>query len=523
MVRARELPIDEGASAIEMAETIFGDGVTVVGASYSGDSNSSGVYSNGDRLMPGVAPGDSGVILSTGDVDDITNSRGSSNQTSNRSTNTSGETDNPDFNAAAGARTYDAAYLDVDLIPDGDYLTFDFVFLSEEFPEYETGVYQDFVGVWINGELIPLGVGDGDIDPNNLNSGANANLYVDNSDSDYNTEMDGFTVTMSVIIPVTAGEVNSIRIGIADVSDANYDSTIMIAAGSGQTRLIAMDDTAQVAPGETTTIDVLGNDINASTGALIVTEINGIAVSPGDSVTLTTGQVITLNPDGTLSATGDADEEIINFTYTMENAAGDSDTGFITLSQVPCFVAGTVIDTALGPRLVEQLQPGDRIRTADNGYQPLRWIGRRTVRAVGAHAPIEIAANTFGTHLRLQVSPLHRILVEDGRVDLMFGEGAVLVSAKDLVNDDTVRPVEGGSVTYVHLLFDAHEIVYSNGLASESFLPGPMSTSIFEAEVLAEICSLFPALDPRTGAGYGPAARRILKAHEARSLKGRAA
>ena len=268
-----------------------------------------------------------------------------------------------------------------------------------------------------------------------------------------------------------------------------------------------MDDTAQVAPGETTTIDVLGNDINASTGALIVTEINGIAVSPGDSVTLTTGQVITLNPDGTLSATGDADEEIINFTYTMENAAGDSDTGFITLSQVPCFVAGTVIDTALGPRLVEQLQPGDRIRTADNGYQPLRWIGRRTVRAVGAHAPIEIAVNNL----------------LDGRVDLIFGEGAVLVSAKDLVNDDTVRPVEGGSVTYVHLLFDAHEIVYSNGLASESFLPGPMSTSIFEAEVLAEICSLFPALDPRTGAGYGPAARRILKAHEARSLKGRAA
>ncbi|QFT45053.1 hypothetical protein FIU97_00570 [Roseivivax sp. THAF40] len=523
MVRARELPIDEGASATEMAQTIFADDVTIVGASYSGDSDGSGVYSNGDALMPGVAPGDTGVILSTGDVDDVTNSRGSSNQRTNTSTNTSGENNNPDFNAAAGAATYDAAYLDVDLIPEGDYLTFDFVFLSEEFPEYETGIYQDFVGVWINGELVPLSIGDGDIDPNNLNSQSNANLYIDNTSDQYNTEMDGFTVTMSVVIPVEAGEVNSLRIGIADVSDSNYDSTIMIAAGSGTTKLVAFDDVVQLEPGGSRTFDVLANDIDSTNGALFVTHINGIAVSAGDSVTLTTGQVITLNADGTLSAVGDTDEETVNFTYQIENSAGDSDTGFITITQVPCFVAGTVIDTENGPRLVEDLKPGDMIRTADEGYQPLRWIGQRQVEATGKHAPIEIAANTFGAHLRLQVSPLHRILVEDARAELMFGEAAVLVSAKYLVNGDTVFPVEGGSVTYVHLLFDRHQIVFGNGLPSESFLPGSMITSIFEQEVLEEICALFPDLDPRTGNGYGEAARRILRNYEASALFERAA
>ncbi|MHA6324586.1 Hint domain-containing protein [Roseivivax sp. CAU 1753] len=523
MVQASELPIDEGATAIEMAETIFADDITVLSASYTGDSNSSGVYSNADAVMPGVAPGDTGVIFSTGDVDDVTNSFSSSNQRTNTSTNTSGQNNNADFNAAVGTSTYDAAYLDVDFIPEGDTLTFDFVFLSEEFPEYESAIYQDFVGVWINGELVPLSIGDGDIDPNNLNSDSNANLYVDNTTDAYNTEMDGFTVTMSVTVPVTAGEVNSIRIGIADVSDSNYDSTIMIGAQSGTTKLIAIDDSAQLAPGESTTFDVLANDIDASTGTLTVTHINGIAVSVGNSVTLTTGQVITLNADGTLTATGDNDDEVVNFTYTMENAAGASDTGFITLSQVPCFVAGTVIDTQAGPRLVEKLQPGDMVRTADDGYQPLRWVGQRSVRGQGEHAPIEIAANTFGSHLRLQVSPLHRILVEDAKVDLMFAESAVLISAKYLVNDGTVRRVESSQVTYVHLMFDAHQIIYSNGLASESFLPGPLVGSIFEAEVLAEICDIFPELDPATGDGYGPAVRRVLKGFEARALLGVAA
>ena len=126
-----------------------------------------------------------------------------------------------------------------------------------------------------------------------------------------------------------------LRIGIADVSDSNYDSTIMIAAGSGTTKLVAFDDVAQLEPGGSTNIDVLANDIDSTNGVLFVTHINGIAVSPGDSVTLTTGQVITLNADGTLSAVGDADEETVNFTYQIENSAGDSDTGFITINQVP--------------------------------------------------------------------------------------------------------------------------------------------------------------------------------------------
>ena len=173
MVAPSELSIDIYASAMEMAQTIFGDGVTVLSASYTGDYRSSGVYTGGNSTSPGVTPGDTGVILSTGHARDFTNSAGSggpgngngnpwwwwgggnsqnSNQNTDTSTNTSGPNNLSEFNALAGANTYDASFLDVAFVPVGDMMTIQFVFSSEEYPEYTNSLYQDLVTVWINGE-----------------------------------------------------------------------------------------------------------------------------------------------------------------------------------------------------------------------------------------------------------------------------------------------------------------------------------------------------------------------------------
>ncbi len=74
-------------------------------------------------------------------------------------------------------------------------------------------------------------------------------------------------------------------------------------------------------------------------------------------------------------------------------------------------------------------------------------------------------------------------------------------------------------MTYVHLLFDRHQVVFSEGLETESYLPGPQTNKSFETEVVAEICALFPEIDPETGIGYPPAARRTLKRFEADLLR----
>jgi hypothetical protein len=73
-------------------------------------------------------------------------------------------------------------------------------------------------------------------------------------------------------------------------------------------------------------------------------------------------------------------------------------------------------------------------------------------------------------------------------------------------------------VEYVHLLFDRHQVVFSEGLETESFLPGPQTARSLEGPIVAEICTLFPELDPSTGQGYSAAARPTLKSYEARLL-----
>jgi len=234
MVAGVELTYNTSASAVQMANEIFGDGVTVTGATYSGSSYSSAIYSNGDAVAGNVTPGDTGVILSTGSATRFTNNSSQSNINTNTSVNSGGANNDAQFNAIAGTSTFDASYMIVDFIPTNDVMTMQFVFSSDEYPEYTNSVYNDMVGVWINGSHVPLSIASSGTTINSVNQTDNINLYNDNTNDAFNTEMDGFTVTMTLIIPVNVGVVNSIKIGIADVSDSSYDSNLLIAGNSVQ-------------------------------------------------------------------------------------------------------------------------------------------------------------------------------------------------------------------------------------------------------------------------------------------------
>ena len=516
MATGAELTYNTSATALDMANAIFGDGVTVIGATYTGQGTSSAIYSNG-QLAPGVVPSETGVILSTGLAASFTQSSGDPNRATNTTADTSGPNNNTLFNALAGASTFDASFLDVTFVPSGSMMTMRFVFASEEYPEYINSNFNDVVGVWVNGVSVPMTVNGGTASVNNINGATQQNLFVNNQNDAYNTEMDGFTVTLSLSIPVTAGVQNTIRIGIADVGDAQYDSNLLIAGDSIQTAIIAADDVETMGPNGARVLRVLDND-STTVGSLVITHVNGQPVVVGQTITLPSGEQITLNANGTFTAVADGTVETQSFTYSISNGQGGSDVGLVTLSMVPCFVAGTRIATPDGMVAVEALRPGDLVLTRDEGAQPLRWVGRRRVAAQGAMAPIAFAAGALGAHGALRLSPEHRVMLQNGLAEMLFGTSEILVAAKHLVNDRTICRVTGGEVEYLHLLFDRHQVIMAEGLASESlFIGGQALTALTEGAV-AEILTIFPELDTRSGEGYGPTARRVLKAHEAQVM-----
>ncbi|MGJ8605845.1 MAG: Hint domain-containing protein [Marivita sp.] len=520
---AQALTINTGATALQMATNIFGAGITVNSASYTGAAVASGIYTNGDTISPELTPGNTGVILSTGTATGVTNNSGTlnTNTTGGRSTS-HGTAGDSDFTAISGNQpTFDAAFLEITFTPNGNLLTLDFVISSEEYPEYINSQFLDVVGIWVNGVQATVTVGNGNVSVGNINGSTAANLYNDNMSDQFNTEMDGFTVTLSVAAPVTAGVPNTIKIGVADVSDNAFDTNLLIAGGSAQASLVAVDDSTNVGLNSSKIIDVTANDVTTG-GTLTVTHINGIAVVVGSTVTLTSGQVVTLNADGTLTVLSDGDVETAYFNYTVSNGLGQQDTAIVQVNQLPCFVAGTLIDTPDGPKPVDSLREGDLVTTLDDGPQPIRWAGSKTVVATDRFSPVCISAGSYGATEDVMLSPQHRVLVRDIWAELLFGESEVFVKAKDLVNGKTVRHVmRGEQVTYVHLLFDRHQILESSGLASESYLPGPMMSACFDQDAHEEILTLFPELADISSGGWD-AARPILKSHEARALQARA-
>ena len=83
---------------------------------------------------------------------------------------------------------------------------------------------------------------------------------------------------------------------------------------------------------------------------------------------------------------------------------------------------------------------------------------------------------------------------EADRAEILSGEPQVLAAAIDLVNGGTIRQVEVAEVEYFHLLFDAHQIVWSNAVPSESLHVSRNSVASLRPEQRHEIATLFPEL-----------------------------
>ena len=171
---------------------------------------------------------------------------------------------------------------------------------------------------------------------------------------------------------------------------------------------------------------------------------------------------------------------------------------------VICLTEGCLIATPGGETLIEDLEVGQLVETLSNGAQPIRMIYSRTLSGVDYRDdrrlwPVRIGQGALGFGLPrrdLWVSPQHRMVFRHIRIPLMFGEEAVFVKAKSLCAAfDNVRvDASRRAVTYFHLVFDRHEILFAEGAATESFHPGPAGIAALDPEAREELFAIFPEL-----------------------------
>jgi Ca2+-binding RTX toxin-like protein len=165
---------------------------------------------------------------------------------------------------------------------------------------------------------------------------------------------------------------------------------------------------------------------------------------------------------------------------------------------IPCFTVGTMILTPTGEKPIEMLRPGDMVVTRDNGPQPLVWAGSRRLGAkeLARHPelrPIRIAPGDWAGPRGLLVSPQHGLFAQSAE----RGGTDQLIRATHLarLKGGKVRVANGvSSVTYIHLMFEEHQVIFGNGIASESFYPGKWGLSSLAAPCRREILQLFPEL-----------------------------
>lgn len=198
---------------------------------------------------------------------------------------------------------------------------------------------------------------------------------------------------------------------------------------------------------------------------------------------------------------------------------------------VICFTPGTRIAVPGGVRAIEDIVPGDLVRTKDNGAQQVLWTGRRRLSgerlAVMPHLrPIRIRAGAIGggrPEGDLIVSPGHRMLIAGSASAALYCAPEVLIAARDLVDGHGVVVERAPpDVTYIHLMTERHEVIWANGMETESFHPANAAIDLIEPSERAALFALRPEVEDDP-ANYGAFVRPNLTPAEAASLRSGAA
>lgn len=192
---------------------------------------------------------------------------------------------------------------------------------------------------------------------------------------------------------------------------------------------------------------------------------------------------------------------------------------------LPCFTAGTLIDTPGGRRRVEALRAGDLVLTPA-GPAPVLWAGGRQIGAEELAArpvlrPVLIRRGALGNDRPLILSRQHAVLIAGpGGVPALARAGQLAKLGKGAFRVQAGRR----RVWYHHLLLARHGLVRANGAWVETLWPGPAALAGLGAGAVAEIALALPWLGAALAAPglvplfYGPRIATVLTGPVLRAL-----
>lgn len=198
----------------------------------------------------GLGSNEYGVLLTTGKTE-VAFGPNSTASATDQSTIPLPIEDDPDLQILAGVgnSVRNVSILEFDFVAQGYSVSFDYVFGSEEYPEYSFAAYNDAFGFFLSGPsingsfsnnavnlaLLPTtDTGKFDVTINNVNQASNTDFYVSNGDGttplvNTYTQYDGFTKLLTAkYVGLVCGQTYHIKLAIANVGDNAYDSGVFL-------------------------------------------------------------------------------------------------------------------------------------------------------------------------------------------------------------------------------------------------------------------------------------------------------
>ena len=239
-----QINITANTNTVQLVNNFILTGVTATNVNYIGAANTLGTFNNGNTTNIGMPDG---IIMTTGSLVAPFIGSPASNFSSTSNVFTG---DTTLENIIPGGITYDASSLEFDLVPVGNVLEFQYVFASEEYPEFVNAGFNDIFGFFING-VNPSGGNYSDfnialipgasipVSIDNVNASTNSSYFVDNLGTNGQTIIfDGFTTVLLAHVNVIPYNSYHLKMVIADVGDAIYDSGIFLKAQSMKSYII---------------------------------------------------------------------------------------------------------------------------------------------------------------------------------------------------------------------------------------------------------------------------------------------